>query len=175
MIARVWSLNRNFYLGAQRYALFFEPGTYGTSSNPLNFQVGFYTQVAGLGAQPGQVVINGAIIGTNLALGANGTHNFRYNGSGTLSLSKGLGYLSGSAKTQMRQAIAKAGFKTATFTVWVDGQHLIRKYDVTQAGTALTETIDLTLDSINKPVNITAPTADQTMTLPTGDLSGLSG
>src|SRR5947209_1180675 len=29
--------------GTQRYALLFEPGTYGSSSNPLNFQVGYYT------------------------------------------------------------------------------------------------------------------------------------
>ncbi len=45
----------------QRYAIFFEPGTYGSSSNPLIFQVGYYTQVAGLGATPGDVVINGEI------------------------------------------------------------------------------------------------------------------
>ena len=47
--------------GTQRYAILFEPGTYGSASDPLDFQVGFYTQVAGLGAQPGDVVINGAI------------------------------------------------------------------------------------------------------------------
>ena len=35
--------------GTQRYALLFEPGTYGSSTNPLNFQVGYYTAVAGLG------------------------------------------------------------------------------------------------------------------------------
>ncbi len=45
----------------ERYAIFFEPGTYGSSSNPLIFQVGYYTQVAGLGASPGDVVINGEI------------------------------------------------------------------------------------------------------------------
>ena len=47
--------------GSQRYAIFFEPGTYGSADNPLDFQVGYYTQVAGLGTQPGAVVINGAI------------------------------------------------------------------------------------------------------------------
>src|SRR5437588_1681850 len=31
--------------GTQRYALLFEPGTYGSSTNPLNFQVGYYTTV----------------------------------------------------------------------------------------------------------------------------------
>jgi hypothetical protein len=47
--------------GTQRYSIFFEPGTYGSAADPLDFQVGFYTQVAGLGAVPGDVVINGAI------------------------------------------------------------------------------------------------------------------
>jgi hypothetical protein len=47
--------------GTQRYALLFEPGTYGTSANPLNFQVGYYTAVAGLGQNPGDVVINGSV------------------------------------------------------------------------------------------------------------------
>jgi hypothetical protein len=47
--------------GTQRYAILFEPGTYGSASDPLIFQVGYYTQVAGLGAEPGDVVVNGAI------------------------------------------------------------------------------------------------------------------
>jgi hypothetical protein len=46
--------------GTQRYSLFFEPGTYGSTADPLIFQVGYYTQVAGLGALPGDVVINGS-------------------------------------------------------------------------------------------------------------------
>src|SRR5215470_15646735 len=31
--------------GTQRYALLFKPGTYGTTANPLDFQVGYYTEV----------------------------------------------------------------------------------------------------------------------------------
>jgi hypothetical protein len=45
----------------QRYAVFFQPGTYGSAANPLVFQVGYYTEVAGLGAMPQDTVINGAI------------------------------------------------------------------------------------------------------------------
>jgi hypothetical protein len=41
--------------GTQRYALLFEPGTYGSAADPLFFQVGYYTSVAGLGASPGDV------------------------------------------------------------------------------------------------------------------------
>ncbi|SFC01369.1 hypothetical protein SAMN04487968_10379 [Nocardioides terrae] len=47
--------------GTQRYALLFKPGTYGTAAEPLNFQVGYYTEVAGLGRDPGDVVINGSV------------------------------------------------------------------------------------------------------------------
>jgi hypothetical protein len=46
---------------SQRYAVLFRPGTYGSAGNPLVFQVGYYTQVAGLGAMPQDTVINGAI------------------------------------------------------------------------------------------------------------------
>src|SRR6201996_4926125 len=52
-------------LGSQfdsdRVAVFFKPGTYGSAADPLVFQVGYYPQVAGLGAAPGDTVINGAI------------------------------------------------------------------------------------------------------------------
>jgi hypothetical protein len=43
------------------YSLFFEPGTYGSAADPLVFQVGYYTQVAGLGAVPQDTIINGQI------------------------------------------------------------------------------------------------------------------
>ncbi|MGP8161831.1 MAG: hypothetical protein ACLQGJ_11550 [Candidatus Dormibacteria bacterium] len=43
------------------YALLFEPGTYGSATTPLVFQVGYYTEVAGLGAVPQDVVVNGQI------------------------------------------------------------------------------------------------------------------
>ncbi len=46
---------------SNRYAVFFEPGTYGSAANPLVFQVGYYTEVAGLGAMPQDTVIDGAI------------------------------------------------------------------------------------------------------------------
>jgi hypothetical protein len=47
--------------GPQRYSLLFKPGTYGSTANPLNFQVGYYTEVAGLGLSPNDVVINGSV------------------------------------------------------------------------------------------------------------------
>ncbi|MFS0700485.1 adenylyl cyclase [Cellulomonas sp. 179-A 4D5 NHS] len=48
-------------MGTGRYALLFEPGTYGTPEEPLVFQVGYYTEVAGLGQSPTDVTINGHV------------------------------------------------------------------------------------------------------------------
>jgi hypothetical protein len=48
-------------MGTQRYALLFKPGVYGTPENPLVFQVGYYTEVAGLGLAPNDVTINGHV------------------------------------------------------------------------------------------------------------------
>ena len=57
--------------GTQRYVLLFEPGTYGSSAAPLNFQIGYYTAVAGLGRSPNDVVINGSVFVRNQCFGAN--------------------------------------------------------------------------------------------------------
>jgi hypothetical protein len=57
--------------GTQRYTLLFEPGTYGSAADPLIFQVGYYTEVAGLGTSPGDVTINGSIDVYNQCFGSN--------------------------------------------------------------------------------------------------------
>ncbi|HEV2640351.1 MAG TPA: discoidin domain-containing protein [Actinocrinis sp.] len=67
--------------GTQRYELLFEPGTYGTAANPLDFQLGYYEAVEGLGQNPSQVVINGTIDSYNQCPGGdqtncNATDNF---------------------------------------------------------------------------------------------------
>ena len=59
--------------GTQRYAIFFEPGTYGSAADPLVFTIGYYTSVAGLGLNPGGVVINGAIDSVNQCSGGSCT------------------------------------------------------------------------------------------------------
>src|SRR3954453_20323048 len=47
--------------GTGRFALLFKPGTYGSAAQPLRFSVGYYTEVAGLGRNPTDTVINGSI------------------------------------------------------------------------------------------------------------------
>jgi hypothetical protein len=48
-------------MGTDRYALLFKPGTYGTAAQPLIIEVGYYTEVAGLGLNPTDVTINGHV------------------------------------------------------------------------------------------------------------------
>jgi len=48
-------------MGGNRYSLLFAPGVYGTDAEPLQIKVGYYTEVAGLGASPADVRINGAV------------------------------------------------------------------------------------------------------------------
>jgi hypothetical protein len=47
--------------GTERYALLFMPGSYGSEAAPLNVQAGYYTEIAGLGASPNDVAVNGTI------------------------------------------------------------------------------------------------------------------
>ncbi len=62
-------------MSANRYALLFKPGVYGTDTQPLQIKVGYYTEVAGLGASPTDVTINGKIEVYNRCLADGGTSN----------------------------------------------------------------------------------------------------
>ncbi|HEY0933545.1 MAG TPA: beta-1,3-glucanase family protein, partial [Trebonia sp.] len=64
--------------GSQRYTLLFEPGTYGSASDPLTVNVGYYEEVAGLGQSPAGTVINGVVNSYNQCNGTNclATDNF---------------------------------------------------------------------------------------------------
>jgi hypothetical protein len=60
-VDRISATQLTAQFGQERYALLFEPGTYGTRAEPLVIPVGYYTAVAGLGAGPADVTINGLI------------------------------------------------------------------------------------------------------------------
>ena len=67
----VWEKQRNNEMGDDRYGLYFLPGSYGTDV-PLQVKVGYYTEVAGLGAGPGDVQITGKIESYNRCFDADG-------------------------------------------------------------------------------------------------------
>lgn len=65
----------NDEMGSNRYALLFMPGTYGSNAQPLQMKIGYYTELAGLGASPTDVSVNGKIEVYNRCLGDGGTSN----------------------------------------------------------------------------------------------------
>jgi hypothetical protein len=62
-------------MGTNRYAVLFKPGVYGSADQPLQIKVGYYTEIAGLGASPTDVKINGKIEVYNRCLEGGGTSN----------------------------------------------------------------------------------------------------
>ncbi len=54
-------INGETQFSANRHAVLFMPGTYGTSGAPVAAQVGYYESVAGLGSSPNQVTISGGL------------------------------------------------------------------------------------------------------------------
>ncbi|UVS79610.1 hypothetical protein Actkin_03360 [Actinokineospora sp. UTMC 2448] len=62
-------------MGERRHAYLFKPGEYGTADEPLHIKVGYYTEIAGLGASPGDVVINGKVEVYNRCLADGGVGN----------------------------------------------------------------------------------------------------
>jgi hypothetical protein len=57
----IWRQQVDAEMSEERWSLLFKPGTYGTATEPLQIKVGYYTEVAGLGASPSDVVINGKV------------------------------------------------------------------------------------------------------------------
>ena len=62
-------------MSTARKAVYFLPGQYGSADNPLQVKVGYYTEVAGLGASPEDVSIHGAVEVYNRCLEGGGTAN----------------------------------------------------------------------------------------------------
>jgi hypothetical protein len=71
-VDQVFAQQESNQFGDQRYALMFKPGTY----SGFNAQIGFYTSIAGLGQNPGDVRINGDITVDAGWFQGNATQNF---------------------------------------------------------------------------------------------------
>ncbi|KRE21756.1 hypothetical protein [Agromyces sp. Soil535] len=62
-------------MSTARHSVLFLPGAYGTAEDPLQARVGYYTEIAGLGASPGEVDITGKLEVYNRCLADGGTSN----------------------------------------------------------------------------------------------------
>jgi hypothetical protein len=95
--------------------------------------------------------------------------------TGSYAMSAALARLPADLRGQLSQLVQKVGITEVQFQVWIDGQHQLRKMIATEHGSALTETITMTVTSINQPVTISVPPASQTTTLPASALSNTGG
>ncbi|MFB7453696.1 discoidin domain-containing protein [Streptomyces sp. NPDC056194] len=68
----VFARQESAQFGSGRHAFLFKPGTY----NGLNAQIGFYTQIAGLGLRPDDTTVNGDVTVDAGWFNGNATQNF---------------------------------------------------------------------------------------------------
>lgn len=87
--------------------------------------------------------------------------------TGTYHIGAGLNRLSPSLRKQMQQALSATGMTSSQFTIWVDGQHNVRKLVQTETGSAGTSvTTTMLVTSIDQPVTVQLPPASQVAGMP---------
>src|SRR6478752_7856674 len=62
-------------MSTERQGVYFLPGDYGSAADPLQVKVGYYTELAGLGASPDDVTVHGTVEVYNRCLADGGTGN----------------------------------------------------------------------------------------------------
>lgn len=92
--------------------------------------------------------------------------------SGSITIAKAIDALPADTHAGFQKAIAATGIKTASFKVWLDSSNQTRKAIIVEDGAAVSETITVTLTSVNKPVTITPPPASQVTSIPASALGG---
>ncbi|MFG2869246.1 discoidin domain-containing protein [Streptomyces sp. NPDC048338] len=107
---RIFREQESAQFGSGRHALLFKPGTYGD----LNAQIGFYTQIAGLGLRPGDTVINGDVTVDAGWFNGNATQNFWRGAEGlTLNPVSGTNRWAVSQASSFRRMHVKGGLNLA--------------------------------------------------------------
>ncbi|MEV5263634.1 coagulation factor 5/8 type domain-containing protein, partial [Streptomyces anulatus] len=71
-VDEIFKKQESAQFGTDRYALMFKPGTY----DDINAQIGFYTQIAGLGLNPNDTTFNGDVTVDAGWFDGNATQNF---------------------------------------------------------------------------------------------------
>ncbi|WP_411074156.1 discoidin domain-containing protein [Streptomyces sp. cmx-4-7] len=107
---QVFQQQESAQFGNGRHAFLFKPGTY----NGLNAQIGFYTQIAGLGLRPGDTTINGDVTVDAGWFNGNATQNFWRGAEGlTLNPVNGTDRWAVSQASSFRRMHVKGGLNLA--------------------------------------------------------------
>lgn len=99
-IDAIYNAQQPNHFGTRRDAILLQPGTY----NNLRINVGFYTQVLGLGSHPDQVYVNGDLRSNAYLDGDNATQNF-WRGAENFSVTPSLGIGNNTMQWAVSQAI----------------------------------------------------------------------
>lgn len=102
-IDAIYAAQQPNHFGPRRDAILLKPGTY----HDLRIPVGFYTQVLGLGAQPGDVHVIGDLRSTPFLDGDNATQNF-WRGAENFAVTPTLGIGVDGGKHTMQWAVSQA-------------------------------------------------------------------
>lgn len=94
----------------------------------------------------------------------NGVQTTRYEGS--YSAADQLKKLPPALRKMTSQSIAALGITKVRFTIWIDGQHQMRRVITVEKGSGTTITTRLDIISINQPVNVTLPPPSQVTSAP---------
>ncbi|MFC8763931.1 discoidin domain-containing protein [Streptomyces sp. NPDC057193] len=107
---QVFQQQESAQFGSGRHAFLFKPGTY----HNLNAQIGFYTQIAGLGLRPGDTTINGDVTVDAGWFNGNATQNFWRGAEGlTLNPVNGTNRWAVSQASSFRRMHVKGGLNLA--------------------------------------------------------------
>jgi hypothetical protein len=90
--------------------------------------------------------------------------------AGSFTMSQALAALPADTRSAVESQIRSSGLTGGTFKIWLDAQHNPRKVVVTETGSPITVKITENVTSLNQPVNITLPTADEIYVLPASAL-----
>jgi hypothetical protein len=86
--------------------------------------------------------------------------------AGTVSIASGLSHLPASIRNLMAPGFSSIAGSTSHFTVWIDGQFVIRKEVTTQQVPNGSVVVTVVVTSINQPVTVRVPPASQVATMP---------
>jgi hypothetical protein len=101
----------------------------------------------------------------------NGIQTTRY--EGTYSASEQLRKLPPALRKTTSKSIAALGITKVQFTIWIDGQHQMRRVITVEKGSSTTITTRLDIISVNQPVNVTLPPPSQVTSAPSGLGAGI--
>lgn len=92
--------------------------------------------------------------------------------TGTYTAAAALARLPSSLRATERKGLQALGVTAVQFSVWIDGQHQVRKIVAYEKGASEQATVTLTVTGINQPITVTPPSASQVATIPASALKG---